>query len=55
MRRRKQSPTLSSNVKFWLVGGLLSWGSYPGEEIPRRNLVNRLLDLIKGTNLFTEV
>jgi hypothetical protein len=25
----------------------------PGEEIPRKNLVNRLLDLIKGTNLFT--
>jgi hypothetical protein len=26
----------------------------PGEEIPKRNLVNRLLDLIKGTNLFTQ-
>jgi hypothetical protein len=26
----------------------------PGEEIPRRNLVNRLLDLIEGTNLFTQ-
>jgi 5-methylcytosine-specific restriction endonuclease McrA len=26
----------------------------PGEKIPRRNLVNRLLDLIKGTNLFTQ-
>jgi hypothetical protein len=25
----------------------------PGEKIPRRNLVKRLLDLIKGTNLFT--
>jgi hypothetical protein len=24
-----------------------------GEEIPMKNLVNRLLDLIKGTNLFT--
>jgi hypothetical protein len=26
----------------------------PGEEIPKRNLVNRLLELIKGTNLFTQ-
>jgi hypothetical protein len=26
----------------------------PGEKIPRRNLVKRLLDLIKGTNLFTQ-
>jgi hypothetical protein len=26
----------------------------PGEEIPKRNLVNRLLDLIKGTNLFAQ-
>jgi hypothetical protein len=26
----------------------------PGEEIPNSNLVNRLLDLIKGTNLFTQ-
>jgi hypothetical protein len=26
----------------------------PGEEIPKRNLVNRLLDLIKGTNFFTQ-
>jgi hypothetical protein len=26
----------------------------PGEEIPKRNLENRLLDLIKGTNLFTQ-
>jgi hypothetical protein len=26
----------------------------PGEEIPKRNLVNRLLDLIKGTNLFIQ-
>jgi hypothetical protein len=25
-----------------------------GEEIPTKNLVNRLLDLIKGTNLFTQ-
>jgi hypothetical protein len=25
----------------------------PGQEIPMKNLVNRLLDLIKGTNLFT--
>jgi hypothetical protein len=25
----------------------------PGEEIPERNLMNRLLDRIKGTNLFT--
>jgi hypothetical protein len=25
----------------------------PGEEIPKRNLVNRLLDLITGTNIFT--
>jgi hypothetical protein len=25
----------------------------PGEEIPMKNLMNRLLDLIKGTNLFT--
>jgi hypothetical protein len=26
----------------------------PGEEIPNSNLVKRLLDLIKGTNLFTQ-
>jgi hypothetical protein len=26
----------------------------PGEKIPRRNLVKRLLDFIKGTNLFTQ-
>jgi hypothetical protein len=26
----------------------------PGEEIPKKNLVNRLLDLIQGTNLCTE-
>jgi hypothetical protein len=26
----------------------------PREEIPKRNLENRLLDLIKGTNLFTQ-
>jgi hypothetical protein len=26
----------------------------PGEEIPKKNLVNRLLDQIKGTNLFTQ-
>jgi dethiobiotin synthetase len=26
----------------------------PGEEIPKKNLVNRLFDLIKGTNLFTQ-
>jgi hypothetical protein len=26
----------------------------PGEKIPRRNLVKTLLDLIKGTNLFTQ-
>jgi hypothetical protein len=26
----------------------------PVEEIPKRNLVNRLLALIKGTNLFTQ-
>jgi hypothetical protein len=26
----------------------------PGEEIPKRNVLNRLLDLIKGTNLFTQ-
>jgi hypothetical protein len=27
----------------------------PGEEIPKRNLVNRLLDLIKGTYLHTGI
>jgi hypothetical protein len=26
----------------------------PGEKVPRTNLVKRLLDLIKGTNLFTQ-
>jgi hypothetical protein len=26
----------------------------PGEKIPRRNLVKRLLDLTKETNLFTQ-
>jgi hypothetical protein len=26
----------------------------PGEEIPIKNLVNRLLDLVKGTDLFTQ-
>jgi hypothetical protein len=26
----------------------------PGEEIPMKNLMNRLLDLIKGTNLFAQ-
>jgi hypothetical protein len=26
----------------------------PTEEIPKRNLVNRLLDLIKGIKLFTQ-
>jgi hypothetical protein len=26
VRRRKQPSTLSSNVKSWLVGGLISWG-----------------------------
>jgi hypothetical protein len=26
----------------------------PGEKIPRMNLVKRLLDLIKGINLFTQ-
>jgi hypothetical protein len=26
----------------------------PGKKIPRRNLVKWLLDLIKGTNLFTQ-
>jgi hypothetical protein len=26
----------------------------PGKEIPKRNLANRLLDLIKGTNPFTQ-
>jgi hypothetical protein len=26
----------------------------PGEEIPKRNMVNRLLHLIKGTNVFTQ-
>jgi hypothetical protein len=26
----------------------------PGEEIPMKNLVNRILDLIKGTDLFTQ-
>jgi hypothetical protein len=26
----------------------------PGEEIPKKNLVNRLLRLIKGTNVFTQ-
>jgi hypothetical protein len=26
----------------------------PGEEIPKRNLMNRLLDLIKGTYVFTQ-
>jgi hypothetical protein len=26
----------------------------PGEKIPRRNLVKRLFDLIKGTDLFTQ-
>jgi hypothetical protein len=26
----------------------------PGEKIPMKNLVNRLLDLIKGTNLFIQ-
>jgi hypothetical protein len=26
----------------------------PGEEIPKKNLVNRLLVVIKGTNLFTQ-
>jgi hypothetical protein len=25
-----------------------------GEKIPKRNLVNRLLDLIKGTDLITQ-
>jgi hypothetical protein len=36
----------------WLLNllGLIN----PGEEIPKGNLVNRLLDLIKGTNLFTQ-
>jgi hypothetical protein len=26
----------------------------PGDKIPMKNLVNRLLDLIKGTNLFIQ-
>jgi RNA polymerase subunit RPABC4/transcription elongation factor Spt4 len=26
----------------------------PGEEIPKRNLMNRLLDLVKGTYVFTQ-
>jgi hypothetical protein len=26
----------------------------PEEEIPKKNLVNRLFDLMKGTNLFTQ-
>jgi hypothetical protein len=26
----------------------------PGEEIPKKNVVSRLLDLIRGTNLFTQ-
>jgi hypothetical protein len=55
MRRRKQPSTLSSNVKSWLEGGLMFLGLiHPGDEIPKTNLVNRLLDLIKGTNLFTQ-
>jgi hypothetical protein len=35
--------------RFYLLGFV-----NPGEKIPRRNLVKRLVDLIKGTNLFTQ-
>jgi hypothetical protein len=50
--------TLNSQLSWvmalarWLLNllGLIN----PGEEIPKGNQVNRLLDLIKGTNLFTQ-
>jgi hypothetical protein len=38
----------------WLIGGLIFWGSYTqGRKFPG-GMVKRLLDLIKGTNLFTQ-
>jgi hypothetical protein len=36
------------------VGDLILGLVNPGEEIPKRNLVHRLLDVIKGTNVFTQ-
>jgi hypothetical protein len=54
VRRAKQSPTVFecdvlARRRFNLLGIINSW-----EGIPMKNLANRLLDLIKGTNFFTQ-
>jgi hypothetical protein len=48
-----RTPVLTNINPFPNITPLLGFAN-PGEKIPRRNLVKRLLDPIKGTNLFTQ-